>query len=62
MQQGRLAAADILASISGKRPRRFHYRDKETMATVGKGAAVAQVGKLHLTGFAGWLSIWGCRA
>ncbi len=59
MQQGRLAAANILASIDGKRLRRFHYRDKGTMATVGKGAAVAQVGRLHLTGFAGWLAWLG---
>ena len=56
MQQGRVAAANILASISAKRLHRFRYRDKGTMATVGKGAAVAQVGKLHLTGFLGWLA------
>lgn len=54
MQEGRVAAANILASINGTRLRRFRYRDKGTMATIGKGAAVAQVGKLHLTGFAGW--------
>lgn len=56
MQEGRVAAANILASISGGRLRKFRYRDKGSMATVGKGAAVAQAGKLHLSGFIGWVA------
>lgn len=56
MQEGRVAAANILASISGGRLRKFHYRDKGSMATVGKGDAVAQIGKVHLTGFIGWVA------
>lgn len=55
MQAGRLAAENILRTISGDRLKRFHYRDKGSMATVGKGAAVAQVGRFHFTGYPGWL-------
>ncbi len=56
MQEARVAAANILASISGRRLRGFRYRDKGSMATVGKGAAVAQVGRVHLSGFIGWVA------
>src|SRR5213075_2574644 len=34
----------------------FRYWDKGTMATIGRKAAVAQVGKLKLTGFVAWLA------
>jgi NADH dehydrogenase len=32
----------------------FRYRDKGTLATIGRSAGVAQFGKTHLTGFAAW--------
>jgi len=35
----------------------FRYRDKGTMATIGHYRAVAQIGKLKLTGFPAWL-VW----
>ncbi|HXJ59528.1 MAG TPA: NAD(P)/FAD-dependent oxidoreductase [Verrucomicrobiae bacterium] len=34
----------------------FRYWDKGTMATIGRKAAVAQVGKLQLTGLVAWLA------
>ena len=34
----------------------FDYWDKGTMATIGRSAAVAQVGKLHFSGFPAWLT------
>jgi len=32
----------------------FHYRDKGTLATIGRSAGVAQIGKLKLSGFPAW--------
>jgi NADH dehydrogenase len=55
MQGGRLAAENILRSINREPLKRFHYRDKGSMATVGKGEAVAQVGRFHFSGYIGWL-------
>lgn len=55
MQGGRLTAENILRAIAGERVKRFHYRDKGSMATVGKGEAVAQVGRFHFHGYIGWL-------
>jgi NADH dehydrogenase len=40
-----------------RRPKPFHYRDKGTMATVGRGAAVAQIGPIHINGLVGWF-LW----
>ena len=34
----------------------FIYKDKGTMATVGRDLAVADVGKIHLSGFIAWLA------
>lgn len=34
----------------------FHYRDKGTMATIGRHAAVAQMGPIQLTGVFGWVA------
>jgi len=35
----------------------FRYRDKGTMATIGRNAAVAQVGRVRFRGFLGWI-VW----
>src|SRR5438046_8391991 len=43
MQQGRHAARNVLAMIQGRKPRRFRYWDKGTMATIGRNKAVADV-------------------
>ncbi|MBO0702785.1 MAG: NAD(P)/FAD-dependent oxidoreductase [Candidatus Dormibacteraeota bacterium] len=48
----------VAASIRAGRPRApFHYRDPGIMATIGRGAAVAQLGRLRFSGFAGWM-LW----
>lgn len=57
IQQGRHAARNILRSLEGKATFPFRYRDKGIMATIGRAAAVAQFGKLHLSGFVAWF-IW----
>jgi len=34
----------------------FHYFDKGSLATIGRAAAVAQFGKIHISGFIAWLA------
>jgi len=34
----------------------FHYFDKGSLATIGRAAAVAQFGKIHISGFVAWLA------
>jgi NADH:quinone reductase (non-electrogenic) len=36
--------------------RKFHYWDKGSLATIGRAAAVAEFGKIHISGFLAWLS------
>jgi NADH:ubiquinone reductase (H+-translocating) len=56
MQQGRQAARNILRMIRGKKPRRFRYFNKGTMATIGRNKAVADLKFFHLSGFPAWLA------
>lgn len=57
IQQGELAAENILRQAAGRRPRRFRYRDRGFMVTIGRGAAVAKVYSLQFSGFPAWL-LW----
>ena len=59
MQQGRFVARQIARSLAGAPRQRFKYVDKGSMATIGRSRAVAQVGKLQLSGFLAWLA-WLC--
>jgi NADH:ubiquinone reductase (H+-translocating) len=34
----------------------FHYYDKGSLATIGRAAAVAQFGKIHISGFMAWMA------
>ncbi len=56
MQQGRHAARNVLAMIKGRKPQRFHYWDKGTMATIGRNKAVADLKFMHLSGLPAWLA------
>jgi NADH dehydrogenase len=56
MQQGRHAARNILAMIKGRKPQRFHYWDKGTLATIGRNKAVANLRFVHLSGLPAWLA------
>ncbi|HUA02673.1 MAG TPA: NAD(P)/FAD-dependent oxidoreductase [Solirubrobacteraceae bacterium] len=47
LQSGKAAADNILAELAGKPRKPFAYRDKGIMAMIGRGAAVAEVGKNH---------------
>ncbi|HZU73225.1 MAG TPA: NAD(P)/FAD-dependent oxidoreductase [Acidimicrobiales bacterium] len=57
MQQGRHAAAQIRRRLSGDGATPFHYRDKGTMATIGRNAAVAELPLgLRFRGFPAWVA------
>jgi NADH dehydrogenase len=56
MQQGRFVARQIGRSLAGAPRQRFKYVDKGSMATIGRSRAVAQIGKLQLSGFLAWLA------
>jgi NADH dehydrogenase FAD-containing subunit len=57
MQQGRYAGRLIGRRVEGKPALApFRYFDKGNMAVVGKGFAVLQSGKIHLSGFLAWLA------
>ncbi len=56
MQQGTFVARQIAADRAGKSREAFHYLDKGSLATIGRAAAIAQFGKVHISGFLAWLS------
>jgi NADH:ubiquinone reductase (H+-translocating) len=58
IQQGQYTAAVIAARVAGKEHKQpFHYRNKGTLATVGRSYAIADLGLIHLAGWLAWL-IW----
>jgi NADH dehydrogenase len=57
MQEGRHAAANVVRSLRGEARSPFHYHDKGILATIGRGAAVAQVGPIRASGYMAWL-LW----
>ena len=56
-QMGRLAALNIKRSLEGKATVPFRYRDWGQLATVGRSAAVAEMGPVKLSGFIAW-AVW----
>jgi NADH dehydrogenase len=57
MQAGELVAANILRSIAGEPTQPFGYRDKGTMATIGRRSAVAEIpGVPILVGSVAWVA------
>jgi NADH dehydrogenase len=55
MQEGRHAAKNILRLISCQQTLPFHYWDKGTLATIGRAAAVGDIGKMRVSGLVAWL-------
>jgi NADH dehydrogenase len=54
-QMGRYVGETIAARLRGdRRPRPFRYRDAGSLATIGRMAAVAQFGRLRLSGLLAW--------
>ena len=57
MQQGEAAARNIQRQMAGEPLQPFRYRDRGSMAVIGRNAAVAEIGGQAFTGFPAWL-IW----
>jgi NADH dehydrogenase len=56
-QQGQYVARALIARAEGRTIEAFRYRDYGLLATIGRSRAVAQFGRLHLTGLIAWL-LW----
>jgi len=56
MQQGHWVAQQVAADLAGNPRTPFRYVDKGSLATIGRAAAVAQFGRLHISGYFAWLS------
>lgn len=56
MQAGRHAARNVLRQIKNETPLQWNYFDKGSMATIGRNAAVCEIGKLKFSGFLAWLA------
>jgi NADH dehydrogenase len=57
MQQGRYVADLLVRKLRGQAMRPFRYFDKGSLATIGRNRAVAQFGRLHVSGFPAWF-LW----
>src|SRR5438132_2954604 len=57
IQQGEHAADNVLRSLRGEPPLPFRYRDKGSMATIGRSRAVAMIGRVQVAGRLAWL-LW----
>lgn len=56
IQEGRHAARNILRALEGRRLEAFRYSDRGNLATIGRAAAVADLGKLTFSGYLAWLA------
>src|SRR6266536_166649 len=59
MQMGRHAGENLLRAMRAEPPRPFRYRDKGSLATIGRSRAVAVFGAMKLTGFVAWAAWLG---
>ena len=56
MQEGLHAARVVRDRLRGRPSRRFRYRDKGRLATIGRASAVAEIKGIHLSGFVAWVT------
>jgi len=54
IQMGQYAAKEIRRRVQNKPSQPFSYWDKGSMATIGRTKGIAQIGKIHLSGFLAW--------
>jgi NADH dehydrogenase len=59
MQQARYVAKQIITLTEGKKLTPFKYRDKGSMATIGRHKAVVEVGSLRMAGIPAWYAWLG---
>jgi NADH dehydrogenase len=56
IQMGKFAARQIKRSLANQPREQFQYLNKGTLATIGRSKAVADLGKLHFSGYFAWLA------
>lgn len=56
MQMGTYTGNAILARLAGRSSPNFSYWDKGNMAVIGRQHAIAQIGKMELSGVIAWLA------
>ena len=56
IQMGKFAGRQIKRSLSGQPREVFRYLDKGSLATIGRSRAVADFGRVHVSGYFAWLS------
>jgi NADH dehydrogenase len=56
IQMGKFAARQIRRSLEGKPREKFVYWDKGSLATIGRSHAVADLRRLHFSGYFAWLA------
>jgi NADH dehydrogenase len=56
IQAGRLAADNIVRRLRGQPARSFQYRDKGSLATIGRAKGVAQIGRWQFSGYFAWVT------
>jgi NADH dehydrogenase len=57
MQQGRLLAENLIKIINKNEPKPFEYKDKGSMATIGRNKAVVDLPKFKFSGVFAWF-VW----
>jgi len=57
MQQAQQAARNVIRAIENQPYAEFHYKNLGNMATIGRNAAIADLGWLQASGFPAWL-LW----
>ncbi|RYE27222.1 MAG: NAD(P)/FAD-dependent oxidoreductase [Sphingobacteriaceae bacterium] len=55
IQQGQHLAKNLIRLTKNEATEPFIYKDKGSMATIGRNKAVADLGKIHLKGFIAWV-------
>ncbi|MGA8311545.1 MAG: NAD(P)/FAD-dependent oxidoreductase [Terriglobales bacterium] len=56
IQEGTATAHNIGRELQGQPRKNFHYWNKGSLATIGRAAAVADFGRIHISGFLAWLA------
>lgn len=56
MQEARFVAQTIVGELEGRPRGTFRYVDKGMMSTIGRSRAVAELGRLRMSGFPAWLA------
>jgi len=56
IQQGRHVAENVERDLAGRPRKQFRYRDRGSLAVIGRAQAVADFGRLRFGGFLAWLA------